>query len=202
MSTAPLTRPSLLIRIRDGNDHQAWQQFVELYSALIYGYARRRGLQDADAADLMQDVLRSVAVAASRLQYDPQKGTFRAWLATVTRNRIFNFLDGQRHRARGTGNSDMQQRLNNEPNRSPEADDQWELEWQRQLSARAMQQVEHEFQPATWKAFWMTAVEGKSAKEASDALGLSSGAIYVAKSRVLARLREEIESLSREELES
>src|SRR5258708_26036876 len=98
MLDAPLTRASLIVRLRDGRDHEAWRQFVELYSAVIYGFARKRGLQDADAADVMQDVLRSVARAAGRLNYDPSRGSFRGWLYTIARNKIFNFLEAGRHR--------------------------------------------------------------------------------------------------------
>src|SRR5438552_1369435 len=85
MPESPQTRASLLVRLRDGHDREAWRQFVDLYAPLVYGFARRRGLQDADAADLMQDVLRAVSGAAGRLDYDPAKGTFRSWLFTVTR---------------------------------------------------------------------------------------------------------------------
>src|SRR3974390_3545048 len=111
MQESPVTRASLLVRLREGHDADAWQEFVRLYAPVIYGFARRRGLQDADAADLMQDVLRSVAGAAGRLAYDPRRGTFRGWLFTVTRNKLFNFLDARRHRVQGTGDGDVQERL-------------------------------------------------------------------------------------------
>lgn len=88
MAEAPTTRPSLLVRIRDRRDRQAWAQFVDLYGPLVYGFGRRQGLQDADAVDLMQDVLRTVAGAVGPLDYDPRRGTFRGWLFTVARNRL------------------------------------------------------------------------------------------------------------------
>src|SRR6516225_4147415 len=87
MADSPNTRPSLLVRIRNAEDSQAWSQFVALYAPLVYGYARKRGMQDADAADLMQDVLRAVAGAAGRLEYDPLRGSFRGWLFTIVRNK-------------------------------------------------------------------------------------------------------------------
>src|SRR5215510_11939375 len=98
MQESPATRVSLLVRLRDGSDAEAWHEFVHLYAPVIYGFARKRGLQDADAADLMQEVLRSVSTAAQRLEYDPSRGTFRGWLFTVTRNKVLNFLDGRRRR--------------------------------------------------------------------------------------------------------
>src|ERR671937_61317 len=114
---SPLTRASLLVQLRDGSNQGAWREFVEIYGPVVYGFARRRGLQDADAADLMQDVLRSVARNAPKMEYDPGRGTFRGWLYTVTRNKIYNFLSGQRHRPRGTGDSDAHERLEAAPAR-------------------------------------------------------------------------------------
>src|SRR5437660_7551812 len=108
MLESPATRASLLVRLRDGGDAGAWQEFVQLYAPVVYGFARKRGLQDADAADLMQEVFRSVAGAAGRLEYDPKRGSFRGWLYTVTRNKIYTFLDSQRRQVRGSGDSGAQ----------------------------------------------------------------------------------------------
>jgi RNA polymerase sigma-70 factor (ECF subfamily) len=199
MAEAPVTRATLLARLRDGADADAWREFVRLYGPVVYGFARKRGLQDADAADLMQDVLRSVAMNANKLEYDPSRGTFRGWLYTVTRNKIYNFLNAQRHRPRGSGDSAVRERLDATPSRDgdgPDAD--WDLEYQRQLSARAMDRVRTEFQPATWQAFWQTAVDGKPAGEVGAGLKMSPGAVYVAKSRVLARLRDEVQKMQAE----
>src|SRR5689334_20512683 len=95
---SPQTRASLLVQIRDGSNHVAWQEFIGLYGPLVYGFARKRGLQDADAADLMQDVMRSVSSAIGRLDYDRSQGTFRGWLFTITRNKVYNFLSARRIR--------------------------------------------------------------------------------------------------------
>src|SRR5262245_48529780 len=92
MSDHPSTRASLLVRLRDPHDGAAWDTFVRLYAPLVYGLARRRGLQDADAADLTQEVLWTVARSVGGLEYDPARGTFRAWLYTVVRTRLINFL--------------------------------------------------------------------------------------------------------------
>jgi RNA polymerase sigma-70 factor (ECF subfamily) len=193
---SPATRASLLLRLRDGGDAEAWRQFLRLYAPVVYGFARKRGLQDADAADLMQDVLRSVVAAAPRLDYDPGRGSFRGWLFTVTRNKVFNFLGSARHRTDGSGDPDAHQRLLEQP--APPDDGDWEHEYERRLAALAMESVRGEFQAPTWRAFWMTAVEGRGAREAGDALGLSPGAVYVARSRVLARLRGEVRRLQEE----
>src|SRR5262249_42524329 len=162
---------------RDGSDADAWQEFVRLYAPVIYGFARKRGLQDADAADLMQEVLRSLPGAMGRLAYDPVRGTFRGWLFTVTRNKVFNFLDTRRRRVDGTGDSRMQQRLEQHADATLSAD--WEADYQRALAAQAMERVKGEFQAATWQAFLLTAVEGRTPADVSGRIGLSVGAIYV-----------------------
>jgi RNA polymerase sigma-70 factor (ECF subfamily) len=191
---SPLTRASLLVRLRDGTNALAWHEFIQTYGPVVYGFARKRGLQDADAADLMQDVLRSVSTALGRLDYDRQRGTFRGWLFTITRNKVFNFLSARRIRPQGSGNTTTNLLLDEQPEPADDSDE-WERDYQRRLAARAMDTIQKEFQPATWKAFWITAVDGASAAEASKQTGLSTGAVYVAKSRVLARLKEEVEGL-------
>jgi RNA polymerase sigma factor (sigma-70 family) len=198
MPEPPPTRASLLVRIRDPHDTEAWRQFVQLYAAVVYGYARKRGLQDADAADLMQEVFRSVASAAGRLEYDPERGSFRHWLYTVTRNKLYNFLDGRRRRERGSGDSGAQQVLEEQAVDSDDAAALWDQEYERRVFAWAAEQVRGEFQQATWQAFWLTAVEGKSARDAGAEVGLSPGAVYVAKSRVTARLKEKVRLLQDE----
>lgn len=199
MQESPATRASLLVRLRDGNDAAAWREFVHLYAPVIYGFARKRGLQDADAADLMQEVLRSVSSAAQRLEYDPGRGTFRGWLFTVTRNKVFNFLESRSKRVVGSGDSRVQERLEQHADADGRLSGDWEADYQRQLAAQAMQRVKGEFQEATWQAFVQTAVEGKAPAQVAVRVGLSVGAIYVAKSRVIARLRQEIETMQGDE---
>src|ERR1700724_692032 len=103
MSDSPGTRPSLLVRIRDPGDKEAWRQFVALYAPLIHGLARQRGLQDADAADLTQEALRAVVAAAPGLVYDPARGSSRVWLYRVTCNKIHDFRESRQNRDRGSG---------------------------------------------------------------------------------------------------
>jgi RNA polymerase sigma-70 factor (ECF subfamily) len=199
MVEPPLTRVTLLARIRDGSNTDAWREFLHLYGPVVYGFARNRGLQDADAADLMQEVLRSVARNAGRLEYDPKRGTFRGWLYTITRNKIYNFLTAGKNKAKPTGDESAQERLESLPdNNGDDPDAAWELEYQRRLSAQAMERVKHEFQPNTWKAFWGTAVDDRPAEDVGKELKMSVGAVYVAKSRVIARLREEVKSLEQD----
>src|SRR5579859_6893496 len=157
MEEAPVTRASLLVRIRDDQDQAAWREFVALYGPVVYRYARKRGLQDADAADLVQDVFRSVAGAIGRWDYDPARGKFRGWLFTITRNKIFSFLEARKRRAIGSGDSGANERLEQEPDPSDNHSDVWDREYERQLFARAAEQARAEFSPSTWQAFWQTA---------------------------------------------
>src|SRR5262245_8699026 len=100
MDDAPTTRPSLLLRLRDHQDHQAWEEFVAIYEPLVHRRARRGGLQDADASDLTQEVFRSVAAAIERGGYDPHRGSFRGWLFRIARNLMINNLIAQKRAAK------------------------------------------------------------------------------------------------------
>jgi RNA polymerase sigma-70 factor (ECF subfamily) len=190
---SPVTRASLLVRLRDRTDHRAWQEFVDLYGPMIYGFARKRGLQDADSADMMQDVMRSVSTAIERLDYDPRQGRFRGWLFTITRNRINTLQTSRKGKARGTGDSGHQAMLAAQPDGRAGLEADWELEYQRRLAAIVLEQLRPEFSEKVWDAFWRTAVNGEPGDEVGRQLGMSTGAIYVAKSRVLARVRAEVQ---------
>jgi RNA polymerase sigma-70 factor (ECF subfamily) len=193
MAEIPPTRASLLVRLRDLRDAAAWREFVELYGPVVYGYLRKQGLQDADAADLSQEVLTAVAGAIGRLEYDPARGAFRNWLFTVVRRKLANWLAARARRTRGSGDPATHQLLEQwaAPD-APEAD--WQAEWERRLVAWACEQVRAQVSDATWQAFWRTAIAGQSGKQAAADLGLSAAAVYHARSRVLARLQELIQA--------
>jgi RNA polymerase sigma-70 factor (ECF subfamily) len=198
MGDSPVTRPSLLVRIRDGQDQEAWAQFVEIYTPLIYGFARKHGLQDADAADLAQDVLRAVLRSAGRLDYDPKRGSFRGWLFTVVRNKLRDFLARRKNPGQGTGDTGAHELLQQQPAPEVEAEALWSQEYERRLFAWAAEQVRSQVQEPTWHAFWQTAVDGKSGKEVAKSLGMTVAAVYLCKGRVMAKLKEQIR-LAREE---
>jgi RNA polymerase sigma-70 factor (ECF subfamily) len=198
MGAALLTRASLLARLNDPDDRAAWQEFVALYGSLVYGFARQRGLQDADAADLTQEVFLALARAAGRWRYDRQRGSFRGWLYGVTRNQIARFHQRRRLQPIGSGDSSVRERLAEEPSSSTDAEDLWEQEFQRQVFRIAAKHVRERFAPATWQAFWRTAVDGASAGAVAGELGMSVGAVYVARSRVLARLTEQVQQMQAE----
>jgi RNA polymerase sigma factor (sigma-70 family) len=191
---APVTRPSLFIRLRDLRDADAWVEFCRIYGPLVYQYGRRHALQDADAADLMQEVLRVFANSASEFRYDPSRGSFRSWLFTVARTKRINLgLQGNRQ-PRGTGDSEVVRRLNQLPDRAPEPGEsvEWDRAFEQRLFEWGMARIRGEFKESTWRAFWMTAIDAASPQSAAAALGITIGAVYSARYRVTARLREVI----------
>ena len=198
MAELPTTRPSLLIRIRDNRDAEAWREFVDMYAPVVFGFATKRGLQEADAADLTQDVLRAVAGAAGQLDYDPRRGAFRSWLYTIARNKLHDFFAARRRQTPGSGDSAVQGVLEQLP--APEAHDValWREEYEQRLFHVAAEKVRGDFECSTWQAFWRVAVEGKPAADVANSLGLTVGAVYIAKSRVLARLKKQIQELQGE----
>ena len=196
MDDALLTRLSLLVRLENPDDHAAWQQFVELYGRLVYGFARDRGLQDADAADLTQEVFLDIAPKAGQWHFDPALGSFRNWLFGVTRHKLSRFLERRGTQPIGSGVSNATQRLAEAPSPDPGLEAIWEKEFQEQLFRVAAAKIQDNFTPTTWQAFWRTAVDGEEGAKVAADLGISVGAVYVAKSRVLARLSEQIKQMN------
>jgi len=185
MSSTPETRASLLIRVRDPADQAAWQEFVEIYRPLILRLARHKGMQRADADDVAQQVLLSVAKAVEG--YDPQRARFRTWLHRIAQNAILNGL-ARGKPDRGSGDSDILAGLQQHPAHDGPDSDLLRLEYRLEVFRWAARQVRKEFQDDTWMAFWLTAVEGRDGDSAAQQLGKSRGAIYAARSRVT-RLR-------------
>ena len=195
MDQAPTTRLSLLVRLHGPRDERAWAEFTAIYAPLIERLARHKGMQDADAADLVQEVLRTVARAIERQAFDPARGSFRAWLFRVARNLMINFLIRESRHPRGSGDTDMQQLLEEWP--APAAQDSalFDLEYKRQLLHWAVAELRDQFTELTWQAFWQTGVQGRPAKEVAAALGTTVGTVYHYKSRVMACLRRKIEQV-------
>lgn len=196
MSSSPTTHASLLVRIRDAEDSRSWSQFLELYTPIVVGYCRKRGLQEADAADVAQNVMQSVARRMPEFEYDRSAGPFRGWLFTVTRNKLIDFVNMQRRQPRGSGQTGVHQMLEQQP--SPEEQEQWDQQEQQRLFDWAALQVRQEFSDSTWRAFWQCAVEKQAAKAVAENVGISVGAVYIAKSRVLARLRDKVREITDE----
>lgn len=191
MNDSPKTRNSLILRLKEPADAEAWLQFCEIYEPLILRIAKSRGLQDADACDLTQDVFVRIAKSVQRWQPDPQKGSFRGWIGTIARNLTIDFLRRQGRQPV----SAIDPILQNVPERCVESDF-YDAEYEKQLFAWAAEKIKSSFKVQTWQAFWLTAVDQRSVAEVASMLNLSAGAIYMARSRVIAKLRTTIAATS------
>ncbi|HLJ10536.1 MAG TPA: sigma-70 family RNA polymerase sigma factor [Planctomycetaceae bacterium] len=191
MSASPDTRASLLIRLKDRADDEAWMEFTEIYRPVIHRLARRKGLQNADAEDLVQHVLTAVARVIGRWQVDPNRAQFRTWLTRVAMNAIVNALT-RGALDRGSGDSGLQEVLDAQP--APDGPDSQivRIEHRREVFRWAARRIRPEFHPATWSAFWLTAVEGRDPDDVARDLKRSRGAVYAARSRVMRRLKEKV----------
>lgn len=185
----PETSVSLLERLRQPDNPRDWDRLVEIYTPLLLTWARRAGLQDADASDLTQDVFAHLHRKLPEFQYDPSR-SFRAWLRTVTLN-----LWRARQRKASARNPPAALDKLPEPELPDPAADFWEADFNRHLAKRAMEIMKGEFQENTWKAFWEVVVMERSPEDVAKELGMSTGAIYAARHRVKTRLKEELAGL-------
>jgi RNA polymerase sigma-70 factor, ECF subfamily len=187
----PKTPISLLRRLREPGQPDAWQRFVDLYTPLLLFWARRAGLQEQDAADLAQDVFATLLWKLPELNYQPgeQGGRFRAWLRTIALNKWRDSLKKRRVPIAdgAAGLSDVAG--------PDDFEALWEAEHQQRLVARALELMQVDFEPTTWKACWELVAQGRPAADVARELGISPNAVYIAKGRVLRRLRQELDGL-------
>ena len=183
------TSVSLLERLRQSNQTQAWERFVELYTPLLIYWSRRTGLQAQDAADLVQDIFVLLVQKIPEFTYQKDQ-SFRGWLRTILMNKWRNRL---RDNARSAANADSAELSGLVGENGLES--HWEQEHRQHLVKRALELMQADFEPKTWKACWGLVVEGRSGAELATELGVSENAVYIAKWRVLRRLREELAGL-------
>ncbi len=189
------TSLTLLLRLR-ANDSDAWHTMVRLYSPLVHYWCGRGGVRGADAEDVMQEVLRAAAAHLDDFRREHPGDSFRAWLRGITRNMIAqHFRRGRRHPP-PSGGTDAQRRLESLADPAGELPDEEDpMEELDGLRRRALELVRGEFEERTWRAFWLTVVEGRSPVAIAAETGVSPAAVRMAKSRVLHRLREEFGEL-------
>ncbi len=186
----PSTSLSMLERVRL-NEADAWQRMCRVYGPLVYRWARIAGLQDSDAADVGQDVFRTVFGKISDYDGLRSGATFRGWLRTITRNKVGDFLRRRAYRPVAVGGTTAWQLHEQLPDELSEASSPAPDEEQRVLH-RTLATLQMEFEPLTWKAFWLSTIETLPAAEIASQLGLSAAAVRQAKYRVLKRLRDEM----------
>ena len=190
MTLSPQTRASLLVRVRDPSDQAAWHEFVEIYWPVIHRLARRKGLQEADADDLAQQVLMAVAKTIEERPHDPGRARFRTWLGRVVQNAALNALCRTKP-DRAAGGELHEVHVHNATGREPDSQ-LLQLELKREVFRWAARQIEREYQADTWQAFWQTAVEGRACEDVAADLKKTVGSVYAARSRVMRRLQEKV----------
>lgn len=198
MSNLPDTRTSLILRLADSDDVDAWAEFVRLYEPSIYRLALSKGLQHADAQDVVQEILTSVSRNVSNWVPDPERGPFRAWLFRIARSRIVNSLTRSKPHNLGTGGTTATRLLGEH---SDGLDNDWQLfeqEYRRTLFQKAADRVQVMFTEQSWQCFWLTTVDGVSIAEVATRFDISAGSVYIARSRVMARIREEVRVIEEE----
>ena len=190
IGSSVMTSATFIGRVQ-GDDPAAWDKLVRLYGPLIERWCRRWGLQSHDIADVLQEVFQSLATHVRDFRKQRSHDSFRGWLRVITRNKVLDHFRRQGREPPGAGGSDALQRMAgiadiaDDDSGDDAADEKF-------LLHGALELIRHEFAASTWQAFWRTTVDGLSAADAAGELGMTSGAVRVAKSRVLKRLRVEL----------
>jgi RNA polymerase sigma-70 factor (ECF subfamily) len=191
MAAASAITTGLLGRVQQ-QDPEAWRRLDFLYRPIVTQWAQSAGLQPDDAADLAQEVFRAVSSRIIDFKRETTKDTFRGWLWTITRNKLRRYWHDRQKRPTAIGGSEFQMRLGQFPIDDDASVSIVEPGEVKGLVTRGMERVRAEFEDRTWQAFWRLTVDNQSAAEVAADLAMTTGAVYVAKSRVLRRLREEL----------
>lgn len=189
MHTTPLT---LLERLRRPHEQAAWARFVDLYTPLLFSWARRSGLQDSDASDLVQDVFGVVVKEMPHFEHSGRSGAFRHWLRATLVFRMRAFWRTRKKAPVSTADDATEQQLRELEDPSSALSQLWDREHNEFITRRLLALLEPEFTPSTWEAFRRQVLDEQRAADVAASLGLTVNAVHVAKSRVLRRLREEL----------
>ncbi|TWU57994.1 RNA polymerase sigma factor [Rubripirellula reticaptiva] len=187
----PTTRPSLLVRLKDTRDHEAWTDFHAVYEPVIYAMCRRRGLQDADAREIVQEVLMAVSRSIANFT-NHGDGTFRGWLSRITRNATIDALRKSASRRETIDASGVMRHLEiiAADNVNDETTEEFDWDRRQQLFRWAAAEVRQRTGETNWIAFWKSSVDGLSISDVAKELGIGEGAVYVARCRIIKRIRE------------
>jgi RNA polymerase sigma factor (sigma-70 family) len=189
------TSYSLLERLRVEPDDASWKRLVDLYTPLLQKWLRRHFLLEADAEDLVQEVMAVLVREVPRFEHNGQPGAFRRWLRTILVHRLQGFWRTRQGRPQASGDSDLAKRLEQLEDPASGLSQLWDQEHDRHVMGRLLEQIEPQVAPSTWQAFRRVVLDGKDEEIVAKELGLSVNAVFIAKSRVLARLRREAQGL-------
>lgn len=195
MAVNPRTRASLILRLGDPADDTAWFEFLEIYEPMLFRLASRWGLQPNDASEVVQETLVAVADAIPGYEAKPHSGAFRGWLAAITRHKLADHLARRARQQCGTGDTNVHRWLDQRASETSSVS-VWDWQQKRQIFAWAAGRVREQVKPDTWAAFHRTAVLGEPASVVAESLRMREGMVYVARSRVMARLRREVQAWS------
>lgn len=193
-SESDATSLSLLYRLK-ANEAVAWDRLVVLYAPLVYHWCRKLDLPDQDAADVFQDVFQSLAAKISTFRKEQPGDTFRGWLRMITHNKVIDHFRRQNREPQAAGGTEANIRFAQLESSDPQSDDNDEEQAYQQLVRRALEMIRNDFTPRTWQAFWRATVDGQRPVDVAEELQMQPGAVRVAKSRVLQRLRQELGEL-------
>lgn len=186
----PPTRPSLIARLSSADDADAWQTFLAIYEPMLVRLSQRWGLQEADSREVVQEVLAAVAESIDRYEPRNHSGAFRGWLAAITRHKMADLITARSRFPTAGGGSDFYAWLAEQPQHASQS--RWDYEQRRAVFAWAADRVRQQVQPRTWAAFYRTAVVGDAASTVAADLDADVGWVYVARSRIFARLRKTV----------
>jgi RNA polymerase sigma-70 factor (ECF subfamily) len=188
------TRKSLLLRAQTAEEH-AWKDLTDLYRPLIVGWLRRQGVATRDIDDLSQEILLSVVKYLPTFEHSGRPGAFRSWLRTIVCSRTIDYWRAIDASTQVSGASNAAAALEQIEDPHSDLNRRWDEEHDRYVLGCLLDLVEEEFEPATLQAFRRLTLDGVSGAEAAEELGLTVPAVYMAKSRVLKRIRQEAEGL-------
>lgn len=186
-----LTSASLLERLAHPSDEQAWRRLLDLYTPLLQGWLHRHGLQSSDADDLVQEVLAVVVRELPGFEHNHRPGAFRHWLRAILTNRLRAFWKARQHRPVAPGSSSFQAAVDQLEDDKSGLSQLWDDEHNRHVVGKLLDQIRSQVAPNTWLAFYRVSLEGKAEEVVAAELGLTVNAVFIAKSRVLNRLRQE-----------
>lgn len=198
MIPVPDTRESLILRLPNAADFEAWQRFVEIYGPLLFRLARAKGLQHVDAEDFVQEALAAVSKAIRTWTAGDSRGKFRAWLFRIAQNLAVNFLTRPKHQRLGTGSKQVAELLNEVADATSDSVELYRHEYRRELFRWAASEVRNRVSTKQWKAFWQTSVEGRAVQTVASHLKMSVGAVYIARSRITKQISKLIEKAEEE----